>query len=216
MTLEQVAIAYAVGINAVYKQLKRHENEIREGVERGGQFVHTLGGPQKMTILYRDGVIKLGFFIRSVRAAAFRQFATKLIVNVLDRAGVVGPEEFTKFATNMEHRFDVMREEVKEVKSICGGLRREVDELKDMLAILWSEREMDDIQREINLTKAHLHMDGRAVVGKVRATLNVSKIYTEALSRQVINTLKNLRGEGLKVIQPEPEMEDQPCTTKYS
>jgi hypothetical protein len=40
-------------------------------------------------------------------------------------------------------------------------------------------------------------MDGRAIVGHVRSTLNVSSIYEAPQPRQVINTLRNMLGKGL-------------------
>lgn len=68
MTLEETAMAYGVADSSVRSTLHRHPDEIREGVEKGVAFCNTLGGKQQVGVLYREGVIKLGFFMRGERA----------------------------------------------------------------------------------------------------------------------------------------------------
>ena len=87
MTIDEVAKGYDVGRTAIMNHLTNHQDEIREGVERGVSICDTLGGSQQLTVIYREGVIKLGFFIRSKQAATFRQWATNLVVQHLEHNG---------------------------------------------------------------------------------------------------------------------------------
>lgn len=84
LTIDQVAEGYGVARNTIFTHLKEHADEIRDGIEKGVGITDTPGGTQKKTVLYREGVIKLGFFVRSERAKQFRQAATDLIVQLLD------------------------------------------------------------------------------------------------------------------------------------
>lgn len=194
MLVEEVAQAYGVTRQAIMYHLKEHESELREGIEKGDSITDTPGGPQRMTVLFREGVIKLGFFIRSQEAAAFRQFATDLVVQHLENQGVLTADAFSAFVAEQNTRFD-------RIEQVAGGLRQEVDELKDMLNLFLTDTERDQIQAEINLTKAKLQLDGRTVVGKVRAMLGTSGIYNIGKTAQVINCLRNLRGEGLRPVE---------------
>jgi hypothetical protein len=86
MTVEDVARGYGVDRTAIVKILTRHADEIRDGIERGVTICHTPGGTQKKTVIYREGVIKLGFFVRSERAKEFRQAATDYLTREVERA----------------------------------------------------------------------------------------------------------------------------------
>jgi prophage antirepressor-like protein len=187
MAINEVATAYGVTEGAIYNHLSRHADELRDGIEKGVTICETPGGPQQITVLFREGVIKLGFFVRSPQAAAFRQFATNLVVQHLESIGVVTPAHFQEF--------------MGEIRGIVTGLKQEVDELRDVLNLFLTDTERTQIQTEINLTKAALNMDGRAVVAKVRATLNTSAIYNVGLTKQVINCLRVMRGEGIVTVK---------------
>jgi prophage antirepressor-like protein len=104
MTVDEVAQGYGVGRNTIMMHLKNHADELRDGIEKGVNIVDTPGGPQEKTVLFRDGVIKLGFFIRSDNAAAFRQWATDVITGHLDDRGI----GLGRFAQMIESRFEAI------------------------------------------------------------------------------------------------------------
>lgn len=188
MTIDEVAKAYGVQPVSIHSHLQRHEDELRDGVEKGYAICMTPGGPQQVVVVFREGIIKLGFFVRSPQAAAFRQFATDLIVQHLESQGVVTPAHFQEF--------------MSEIRGIVGGLKLEVDELREQLGLFvdWDDQERREIQAEINITKTALNKAGTYVIGKVRAMLGVSGIYGRNIKVQVINCLRNMRGEGLHTV----------------
>lgn len=185
MTVDQVALGYGVSDVTIRRHLQEHADEIREGVERGVSILNTLGGPQSKTILYREGVIKLGFFVRSQQAKNFRQWATNLISNHMDKNNIT-----------MEMLFD----QIQDVKNICNGFRDEIDELRATLNLFMNENDVNEIKLLIKRVKATKGIDGRAVVGHVRKTLNVGSIYGTPDVAKVKNVLKNLLGEGLSLL----------------
>lgn len=80
-----VAEGYGVGVDAIYAHLKRNASEFIDGKHytRSRQIV---GIAEKDVIFWtKKGVVRLGFFIRSERAKAFRDWAEDLIVHQLQR-----------------------------------------------------------------------------------------------------------------------------------
>ncbi len=203
MTVDEVAKGYGVGRTTVMMHLQRHPDEIRDGIEKGVTNSDTLGGPQQTTVLYREGVIKLGFFIRSKQAAHFRQWATNLVTQHLDRRGEDLRDLFHEFR-------DEMKSEIAGVKMVCAGLRDEVDELRGIFEVMISESEANRIRELVLKVKVTLNMDGRAVIGAVRKALNLATVYDKASTRQVINVLRTMLGTGLKKVidndKPQPEL----------
>lgn len=88
------------------------------------------------------------------------------------------------------------------IENVCRGFRDEIDELRATLNLLISEDDEKTIRHLIRRIKDKNNCDGRTIVGKVRATLNVGSIYETPDTRKVINTLKNLLGEGLSLVKP--------------
>lgn len=187
MTLDSAAEGYGTTLDAVYKTLQRHGDEIRDGVERGGRIVQTLGGQQQVTVLYREGVIKLGFFVRSKRAAAFRQWATDLLVAHLDQHGL----DLRDVLASIEGRFDRVDERF-------DSLQGEVDELRALIHVTLSDADEKEIRKLFKEVKEKTGMDGRSIAGHVRKTLGTSGVYNTPNLMQVKNVLRNLLGYGVK------------------
>src|SRR5580692_9725043 len=81
MTVEDVALGYGVRRQTIMTHLQDHADELRDGIEKDAVGItDTIGRRQQKTVLYRDGVIKMGFFVRSPQAKEFRQWATNLVV----------------------------------------------------------------------------------------------------------------------------------------
>lgn len=203
MTVEDVAVAYGRDRTNIVKHMTNHAEEIREGIERGVSIFHTLGGPQEVTVLYRDGVIKMGMFVRSPRAKAFRQFATDIVVEHMDREEHGEGPSLARVMDQINERFSRTEQSLQDVKDICRGLRDEVDELRSTLNLLISDDDEKTIRHLIRRIKDENNCDGRTVVGKVRAILNVGSIYETPDTRKVINVLRNILGEGLSLVKPE-------------
>ena len=86
------------------------------------------------------------------------------------------------------------------LKNICNGFRDEIDELKATLNLFMNETDVAEIKLLIKRVKVAKNIDGRAVVGHVRKTLNVGSIYGTPDVAKVKNVLKNLLGEGLSLL----------------
>jgi len=209
MAAEEVARGYRVSPVTVRRHLQEHASEIRDGVERGVHNMNTPGGTQKTTILYREGVIKLGFFIRSKQAAFFRQWATNLVVQHLDRQGVSIQKLFNDFKNDIKEEIagvksgfqQDLKEEITGVRMVCQGLRDEVDEIKAMFNCFVSDTDENNVRDLIKQVKAVTGYDGRKIVGEVRKALNLATIYDPPHVRLVTNALKNMLGTGLKVVE---------------
>jgi len=203
MTVEEVAKGYGVSPITIRRHIQEHSDEIRYGNEIAAvQSMNTSSNGvtqnREITILYREGVIKLGFFIRkSERAAMFRQWATDLIVEVMDQRG------FT--LDDVMDRLDQQQQDnnvkFRQIETVCLGLRDEVDELKETLSMLISDSDEKLIRGLIRDVKIETGFDGRAIVGKIRSSLNVSSVYDAPHPRQVINALRNMIGKGIKLVE---------------
>lgn len=203
MTVEEVAKGYGVVRNTIMMHLKDHADELRDGIEKGVSNIDTLGGRQDKTIIYRDGVIKLGYFIRSKQAKNFRQWATNLIVHHMDQSGLnpgMVLDRLDKFERGMQEMQENFKGEFKGVHELVKGLRDDVDELQAALDIFINEDDEKTIRNLMKAVKAMTGLDGRKVAGKVRASLNLASIYDPPHVRQVVNALKNMLGEGLTIV----------------
>jgi hypothetical protein len=150
---------------------------------------------REQVVLYREGVIKLGFFIRGPRAAAFRQFAAELVVKHLDTQGYAGADGFVRFA-------EMITERVGRIEDICRGHRDEIDELQTIVGLLFEDGDRKLLQAEIKYTKQKLDCDGRKLVGMIKAQFNTNSIYgsSREMTMRIVRYLKQVRGD-ITVIQ---------------
>lgn len=179
MTVEEVAKAYGVTKDAIFKSLDRHKDELREGLERCRQSVHTPGGEQDALIIYREGVIKLGYFMRGERAKAFRQFATDLVIQHLDSTGQNSAEGFSILMSKMDEIHN-------EVKFIRGASETIFGDDKELI---------NDLVRKVAEMYA---VDGRTVWGWIQVECDVASYKRQNL--RVINFLRNKLGKGIKLV----------------
>jgi prophage antirepressor-like protein len=199
MTVEQTAEAYGVSRTAIMNHLVRHADELRQGVEAGvtNSDIRSDNGvvqQREQVILYREGVIKLGFFIRSPKAAAFRQFATNLIMHTLDSTG-----------TDIRQVLDHLKkhdEAFERIDNICRGFRDEIDELQTIVGLLFDEADCKLLQAEIKYTKQKMNCDGRKLVGLIRQNFNTNSVYgnSREMTIRIVRYLKQVRGD-LTVIE---------------
>jgi hypothetical protein len=101
MSTKQVADGFGTTIGAVYFNLSNNNYEFIEGVHyikpyKNGkdanvpalssplEILRALGLPHNSTLWTRQGVIRLGFFIKSKRAKAFRDWAENIILDMMD------------------------------------------------------------------------------------------------------------------------------------
>ena len=197
LTVEEVARGYGVTTDLIHKHLQRRGDEIREGFEKAvwtNSPTSSNGVTQRRekTVIYREGVIKLGYFIRSGKAAAFRQWATNLIVEHLDKTNTT----MIDLLTSLDKRMGT-------VENVCRGLRDEVDELRETLNIFFTDDETVQIRKMIKEVKNITGLDGRAVTGHIRKTLDISCVYGGNSGRKILNVLKNMIGEGIQLVKGE-------------
>jgi len=193
LTVEEVAQGYGVTRNCVMNHLREHAEEIRDGIEKGVSNTDTPGGTQAKVVIYREGVIKLGFFVRSKQAVKFRQWATDVVCAVMDQRGIA----MTDALQGINQRLD-------RIDATCKGMQTEIDTLKTMIGCVISESDEQELRTLVESVKHETGMDGRAIIGAVRRVLNVNKVYGSGSTRLVINALKNMRGEGLCLVPPLP------------
>jgi len=198
MTVDQVAKGYGVARTTVMTHLKDHEDELRNGIEISSVGItDTIGRQQMRTIVYRDGVIKLGYFIRSERAKLFRQWATDMVGAYLDSRN----QDFFTALNSMEGRLQKqMDNRFDSIQHACSIMRAEIDELRAIVELVISDSDAETIHRLIQQIKAAQEIDGRAIVGHIRKMLNVGSIYDPPSTKKVINLLKNMLGEGLQLL----------------
>jgi hypothetical protein len=182
MTVEEVAAGYEVARNTIMTHLKNHADEIRDGIEKGVGITGTLGGPQQKTVIYREGVIKLGFFILSKKAAAFRQWATNLVCAVLDRGQV---------------DLSLILEQISVLKSQSDRIEKQLSSLVGMSEAVYGE-DASEIMQLIQANAEAYGVDGRTIWKWVRAECDVASYKRQ--NAKVANFLRNKLGGGLKVV----------------
>jgi hypothetical protein len=182
MDLEQTAEAYGVTPNAVQQTIGRHSGEIREDLEKGVTICHTPGGPQQKVILYREGVIKLGFFMRGERAIAFRQFATDLIVQHLKDTNQDSPDGVMKFLNDW--RLEV---------------NNKLDNLSGIQETVFGD-DAEEIRELIELAAKTFKVSQREYWGHIRKECDVSSYKQQ--NRKIKNFIRNELGMGLKLLKP--------------
>ena len=85
MPVRDVALGYGVASGTIRNQLSKNFDEFIEGRHyiKGVAFCDTLPNIQPHAIYWtKAGVIRLGFFIKSERAKAFRDWAEKIVLEV--------------------------------------------------------------------------------------------------------------------------------------
>lgn len=221
ITVEEAAKGYGVTRSCIMNHLKEHSDDIRYGIEVSAVSIADTSSKgvtqnRRKTIIYREGVIKLGYFIRSVKAAAFRQWSTDLTVAFLDNKSMDMTELLDKLDDRINKRFDSFEQEFgatraaqnqrfDKIEGVCRGFRDEIDELREMLNIMFTDDETEVVRSLIREVKEATSLDGRAIVGQIRTTLGVSCIYNVPYSRQIINVLKNMLNKGIKLVPPAEE-----------
>lgn len=79
-----VAAGFGCDASAIRHAKVRHEDELVAGQHWVVTSRHTPGGLQPVTMWTKRGVVRLGMFIRSERAARFRDWAENLIVSAYE------------------------------------------------------------------------------------------------------------------------------------
>lgn len=86
LTTQDVARGYGVAVSSIRSQKSFHRDELREGVHfvKGVGISNDLDKNRQPNQVYwtKAGVIRLGFFISSDRAKAFRDWAEGLILSI--------------------------------------------------------------------------------------------------------------------------------------
>ncbi|PDS26489.1 hypothetical protein [Flavobacterium branchiophilum] len=85
MPVKDVAFGYGVSAGTIRSAQSRHQDELIEGKHfvKGVAFCDTVKNVQpQATYWTKQGIIRLGFFIKSERAKLFRDWAESVILNV--------------------------------------------------------------------------------------------------------------------------------------
>ena len=197
LTVEEVAAGYEVNKSTIMMHLLNHANELREGIEIDRvNNIDSIGRNRQKPVIYREGVIKLGFFIRSKKAAAFRQWATNLIVEHLDKTG----QNMQSLLSNLESRLTFR---LDTIDNVCRGFRDEIDELKETLNIFFTDDETVQIRKAIKELKDTRGLDGRAVIGHIKKTLDINSVYGSNNGYKILNVIKNMLGGGIHLVKGE-------------
>ena len=162
---------YGVTRSCIMNHLKEHSDDIRYGIEVSAVSIADTSSKgvtqnRRKTIIYREGVIKLGYFIRSVKAAAFRQWSTDLTVAFLDNKSMDMTELLDKLDDRINKRFDSFEQEFgatraaqnqrfDKIEGVCRGFRDEIDELREMLNIMFTDDETEVVRSLIRESKVH-------------------------------------------------------------
>ena len=84
MPVKDVALGYGVSTGTIRKQLFEHKDEFIEGKHyvKGVTFSNTLPNTQPHAVFWtKQGIIRLGFSLKSERAKLFRDWAESVILN---------------------------------------------------------------------------------------------------------------------------------------
>jgi len=84
MPTKDVALGYGISGGTIRKHQERYNDDFVEGKHfvRGATISHTLSNIQPHQVFWtKQGIIRLGFFIKSERAKLFRDWAENIILN---------------------------------------------------------------------------------------------------------------------------------------
>jgi hypothetical protein len=85
MPTKDVAMGYGVSAGTIRKHQERHLDEFLEGKHyvKGATISHTLSNVQPHAVFWtKQGIVRLGFLIKSERARLFRDWAESVILSV--------------------------------------------------------------------------------------------------------------------------------------
>lgn len=193
MTVEQVAEAYGRSRTVVMDHLRNHDDEIRRGIEADvGIFdIRSENGivqKREQTILYREGVIKLGFFIRSPKAAAFRQFATSLIIQYMDDIGHNNTKGFQRLMGSIDFLVANQQETNRKLDSLLG------------ISETVFGNDFPEIKRLIEEAAKKFNMTETQYWGRVRQCCDVSSYKLQ--NRRIMEFIRSDLGYGIKGVLP--------------
>ncbi len=80
LSSKDVAESYGLSRSGLTKTKSRYADELEEGKHWVVTDCHTLGGKQKTVYWTKEGVVMLGFFIKTPTAKKFRRWASNFIV----------------------------------------------------------------------------------------------------------------------------------------
>jgi hypothetical protein len=111
------------------------------------------------------------------------------------------PEWAARFTAEVKRDVSNISEGQQRLENVCRGLRDEVDELTALVSVFCSDQDKEEVRELIKVVAEELGMDKRAVVGHARKTLNLCSVYNALDMRVVKNVLKNMIGQGLRVVK---------------
>jgi hypothetical protein len=111
--------------------------------------------------------------------------------------------DMPEWASKIDSRLAGLENGQYKLENICLGFRDEIDELMAMVNFVYNDKDEEEVRALIRRIKKELKMDGRAIVGHVRKTLNVGSVYKAVDMGAVKNVLKNMLGEGLRLLERE-------------
>lgn len=197
------SVCAAIGVD-VETQRRKLQSDAKY---RGGLIpAPSAGGEQITFCIHLDHLNGWLFSINSNRCAdevkprllAYQQECFKVLSNHFMPRGM---QDLSGFMQTITGHITKVHEEINGVKAVCNGLRTEVDELKEILGCLICESEENELRKLIREVKAATKMDGRAIVGHVKKTLNVNSIYGgTSMFKQMCNVLRNLMGKGVQLV----------------
>ena len=96
---KEVALGYGIKLNTLATHKNEHQDELLENKHWLRLEVQTKGGKQKVIHWTKKGIVRLGFFIKSQQAKAFRDWAEDYIV---DGSTTTPPNEPTPYIYQLE------------------------------------------------------------------------------------------------------------------
>ena len=133
---KEVAIGYGVDAKTVNRHKTEHSDELIEGKHWMRLDVQTNGGKQSVIHWTKKGIVRLGFFIKSEQAKAFRDWAEDYIVKSPEIA-TVGPVQLD-LITPYEVRRDLttarrqLTLEKKKHRETAQYFEAKIEELKNV------------------------------------------------------------------------------------
>jgi hypothetical protein len=209
MSTADAAKGYGVDRKAITQTIRRNQKEFIDGkhfvkstrkkVKASSSNLDSGSGGWPQLTLTKRGVIRYGMFANSDRGIAFRDWAEDLLVA---SNATISPDVFLKKLDEMDKK---NQERFNRVEEACGGLRSDLDTVREVLHLYMSETDENTIGDLMKKVKEKTKLDGRTIVGNVRKSLNLASIYDPPHTRQVINALKNMLGIGLIVLKQDDE-----------
>lgn len=198
MRIPEIASALGVGRTAIHNVLNRNSDEFIEGIDWDTVTIcDGTGRRRKNKVIYKIGIIKVTFLVKSGKAKAFRQFAANILLKLAnEEATLVSSSQIDELQTliySLQEDLSSMNQKYQLLENQYRQLTTDTQQITQV--------ERDQIRKRVDALARKLHQLYRTPLTRlypdIWKSLHVKfkvKTYTDIRRDQVIPVIMDLEG----------------------